>query len=183
MLYTNTDRVSCNFCSESRGKHILTTQKGFEDSQVKAEGVKAYWKLLWQQRIDDKAHAEAMADQYFPLLAVELSIVISATRDFKELNLKAILHSHNILNTEQFVSPNPSVGGWTKFAKTILNKQTSTHHSDFKKKPEYPRKNLQLKKAVRGWLNQSVTVGFKRIPCLFAYLFLYMEFWSCVCFE
>ena len=145
----------------------MATRKGFEDSQVKAEGVKAEWKLLWQQRIDDKAHAEAMADQCFPLLAVERGTVIAATRDFKELNLKAILRSHNILNTKQFVSPNPSVGGWTKFAKTNLNKQTSTHHSNFKKKPEHPRKNLHLKKAVRGWLNQSVTIGFKRIPCLF----------------
>ena len=50
--------------------------------------------------------------------------MISATRDFKELNLKAILRSHNVLNVEQFVGPHPSAGGWTKFAKTVLNKQT-----------------------------------------------------------
>jgi len=91
-----------------------------------------------------------MADQCFPLLAVERGTVIVATRDFKELNLKAILRSHNILNTEQFFSPNPLVGGWTEFGKTILNKQTSTHHSNFKKKPEHPGKNLQLKKAVKA---------------------------------
>ena len=125
-----------------------------EDSWVKAEEVKAQWKSLWQSRIDDKVRAEGIAERSFSLLAVERGTVISATRDFKELNLKAILRSHNVLNVEQFVSPDPSAGGWTKFAKTFLNKQIRTHHFSFEKQPEHPGKNLQLKKGGRGWLHQ-----------------------------
>ena len=109
----------------------MATDAMTEDSRVKAEEVKAEWKALWQQRIDDKVRAEGMADRCFPLLAVERGTVISATRDFKELNLKAILRSHNVLHVEQFVSPDPSAGGWAKFAKTVLNKQPRAHSIRF----------------------------------------------------
>jgi hypothetical protein len=154
MLYNNEDRISCAICSESRGEYIVVAGASVEDSRVKAEEVKAEWKVLWQQRIDDKVRAEGIADQCFPLLAVERGTVIVATRDFKELNLKAILRSNNVLNVEQFVSPDPSVGGWAKFARTVLNKQTRSHHLGFEKQPEHRGKNLQLKKGGRGWLHQ-----------------------------
>ena len=68
MLYTNADRISGNFCSESRGEHIVATRASSEDSRVKAEEVKAEWKSLWQSHIDDKVRAEGMADRCFPLL-------------------------------------------------------------------------------------------------------------------
>jgi hypothetical protein len=154
MLYTNADRISCSICSESRGEHIVATDTGSEDLRVKAEEVKAEWKVLWQSRIDDKVRAEGMADRCFPLLAVERGTVIAATRDFKELNLKAILHSHNVLNAEQIVGPHPSEGGWTKFAKTILNKQTRTQKLRSEKQPKHCGKSGQLKKGGRGWLHQ-----------------------------
>ena len=63
MLYTNADKISCNFCSESRGEHIVATGVSAEDSRVKAEEVKAEWKSLWQGCIDDKVQAEGMADR------------------------------------------------------------------------------------------------------------------------
>jgi hypothetical protein len=154
MLYTNADRILGNFCSESRGEYIVATDTSAEDSRVKAEEVKAEWKSLWQSHIDDKVRAEGLANRSFSLLGVERGTVISATRDFKELNLKAILRSHNVLNVEQFVSPDPSTGGWAKFAKTVLNKRTRTHHFSFEKQPERPGKNLQLKKGGKGWLHQ-----------------------------
>jgi hypothetical protein len=125
-----------------------------EDSRVKAEEVKAEWKLLWQGRIDDKVRAEGVANRCFPLLAVERGTVICATRDFKELSLKAILRSYDILNVEQVVSPHPSEGGWTKFAKAVLNKQTRVQHFVTQKQPESHRKNEQLKKGGKGWLHQ-----------------------------
>ena len=67
-----------------------------------------------------------MADQSFSLLAVERGTVIAATRDFKALNLKEILRSYNVQNVDRVIGPHPSDGGWTKFAKTVLNKQTRT---------------------------------------------------------
>jgi hypothetical protein len=124
------------------------------DSRVKAEEVKAEWKLLWQGRIDDKVRAEGVADRCFSLLSVERGTVISATRDFKELSLRAILCSYDVLNVEQVVGAHPSEGGWTKFAKTVLNKQTRVQQFRFEKQPESHGKSAQLKKGGRGWLHQ-----------------------------
>jgi hypothetical protein len=132
----------------------VATDTNAKDSHVKAEEVKAEWKALWQQRIDDKVRAEGMADRCFPLLDVERGTVISATRDFKELNLKAILRSNNVLNVEQVVGPHPSEGGWTKFAKNVLNKQSRAQKFRAEKTPERHGKKSQLKKGGRGWLHQ-----------------------------
>jgi hypothetical protein len=125
-----------------------------ETSRTKAEETKAEWKLLWQSRIDDKVRAEGMANRSFSLLSVERGTVISATRDFKELSLKEILRSHGVENVEQIIGPHPSVGGWTKFARTVLNKQARVHQFRVEKQPERQGKNAQLKKGGRGWLHQ-----------------------------
>jgi hypothetical protein len=125
-----------------------------EDSRVKAEEIKVEWKSLWQSRIDDKVRAEGIAEHSFPLLAVERGTVISATRDFKELNLRAILRSHNVLNVEQVIGPHPLEGGWTKFARTVLNKQTRVKQFGAEDRPEHRGMNVQLKKGGRGWLHQ-----------------------------
>ena len=133
----------------------MATDACAEDSRVKAEEVKAEWKLLWQGRIDDKVRAEGMADRCFSLLAVERGTVISATRDFKELSLKAILRSYDVENVEQVVGPHPSEGGWTKFARTVLNKQTRVQQFRAEKQPERHGKNAQLKK---GWPRLAASV-------------------------
>jgi len=115
--------------------------------------VRIEWKLLWRSRIDDKVRAEGIADREYSLLFVERGTVIIATRDFKPLDLKAILHLHEIQNVERSIPPHPSVGGWRKFARTVLNKQRRVR----KWKKPMPRrnrkKNLQLKKGGRGWLH------------------------------
>jgi hypothetical protein len=132
----------------------VATDACAETSRTKAEKVRAEWKLLWQSRIDDKVRAEGMADRCFSLLSVERGTVISATRDYKELSLKEIFRSHEIENVEQVVGPHPSVGGWTKFARTVLNKQARVHQFRAEKQPEPQMKNAQLKKGGRGWLHQ-----------------------------
>lgn len=132
----------------------MATDASAETSRAKVEEIKAEWKSLWQSRIDDKVRAEGMAERSFSLLSVERGTVISATRDFKELNLKAILRSHNIENVEQVVGPNPSDGGYAKFARTVLNKQTRVQQFKAEKQPEIHGKNAQLKKGGRGWLHQ-----------------------------
>jgi hypothetical protein len=132
----------------------VTTDTCAKNSRVRAEEIKAEWKLLWQGRIDDKVRAEGMADRCFSLLSVERGTVISATRDFKELSLKAILRSYDVENVEQVISPHPSVGGYAKFARTVLNKQTRIQQFRAEEQPLRHGKNAQLKKSGRGWLNQ-----------------------------
>jgi hypothetical protein len=132
----------------------VVTRADAEAPRVDAEEVKAEWRLLWQRRIDDKVHAEGMADRSFSLLAVERGTVIVATRDFKALNLKEILLSYNVQNVDRVVGPHPSDGGWAKFAKTVLNKQTRTQKFRAEALPERRGKNAQLKKGGRGWLHK-----------------------------
>ena len=154
MLLINEDRISKNFCSESRGDEIVITGTNDEYSRVEVEEVKAQWKLLWQERIDDRLRAEGVADRSFSLLAVERGTVIMATRDFKALNLKEILSSYNVFDVNRVVSPHPSEGGWTKFAKTVLNKQSRVQKFRAEALPDHKERNWQLKKGGRGWLHK-----------------------------
>ena len=132
----------------------MATDACAKPSRVKVEEIKAEWKLLWKGRIDDKVRAEGIADQCFSLLAVERGTVISATRDFKELSLKAILRSYDVENVEQVISPHPSVGGYAKFARTVLNKQARVRQFRAEEQPLRHGKEAQLKKGGRGWLHQ-----------------------------
>ena len=121
--------------------------------QIPVEDVKGEWRLLWRDRIDDKVRAEGIANRDYSLLFVDRGTVIVATRDFKPLNFKEILGLHGVQNVERFVQPPPSVGGWGKFARAVLNRQKRFRRW---KKPVADRKrekNLQLKKGGRGWLH------------------------------
>jgi len=121
--------------------------------QILVNNVREEWRLLWRDRIDDKVRAEGMANKDFSLLFVERGTVIVATRDFKLLDLKEILRLHEVENFERLIPPHPSVGGWGKFARTVINKQKRAR----KWKGPLPRrnhdKNLQPKKGGRGWLH------------------------------
>jgi hypothetical protein len=143
------------FCSGSRGDAIVVTRADAEPPRVDAEEVKDEWRLLWWGRIDDKIRAEGIADRSFSLLAVERGTVIAAARDFKALNLKEILRSYNVQNVDRLVGPHPSDGGWTKFARTVLNKQTRAQKFRAEACPERHGKNARLKKGGRGWLHQT----------------------------
>jgi hypothetical protein len=117
------------------------------------EELKTIWKQLWQERVDDKFKAEGIAAADYSRLFVEKGTIIHATRDYKALNFKEILEQHQIANADRFISPNPHVGGWTKFIKTSItsqrerrNKRASLHCVDKKEKQ-------QLKRDGRGWLH------------------------------
>ena len=130
------------------------------DLQVLVDDVRKEWKLLWRDRIDDKTRAEGMANQNFTLLFVERGTVIIATRDFKLLDLKEILRVHKVENAERFIPPHPSVGGWKKFARTVISTQRRATRAQ-QLKDTMPRrvnrkKNLQRKKGGRGWLHRSL---------------------------
>jgi len=117
------------------------------------DDVREEWKLLWRNRFDDKVRAEGIANHDFLLLFVEQGTVIIATRDFKPLNLKEILHSHKVQNVERVIPPHPSVGGWGKFARTVLNNQKRRRKWEKPVSRRNRKKKLQLKKGGRGWLH------------------------------
>jgi hypothetical protein len=121
----------------------------------KVEEIKEEWRSLWLERIDDRVRAESIASRAFPLCFVDRGTIIAATRDFKPLNLKEILSLNLIHDVERVVGPPPAVGGWHKFARTVLNKQARNRRFVFEKLQPDRLKNLQLKKGGRGWLHRS----------------------------
>ena len=125
-------------------------------SKVTLDEVKAEWKMLWRNRIDDKVRAEGIAKQDYSLLSVDQGTVIVATKDFKPVDLKEILSSYEIQNGKRRDLPHPSVGGYGKFARTVLNKQTRAR--EWKATESVRRKKnkkiLPKKKGGRGWLHK-----------------------------
>ena len=124
--------------------------------QVPVEDVKAEWSLLWRNRIDDKVRAEGIAKKDYSLLFVEQGTVIVATKDFKPLNLKEILHSHQVQNGQHFDSPHPSVGGYGKFARTVLNKQNRVREWKATESNERGKQKKTQPKKKSGWLHYQM---------------------------
>lgn len=114
--------------------------------------IKAQWKRMWRERIDDRVRAEGVASEGYDKLFVERGTVVVATRDFKLSTLKEILELHNVSNAERFVPPSPNVGGWGKFVRCHFSgrRPVSVRVHEFvvdEKKPQ------QLRKGGRGWLH------------------------------
>ena len=119
------------------------------------EELKIQWKKMWQERLDDKVRAEGVATAEYCHLFVEQGTIIHATRDFKALNFKEILEQHEVENAERYISPDPHVGGWTKFIKTNITNYPPRRQrrADFYR-DEYKREKQQPKKGGRGWLHK-----------------------------
>ncbi|MGD0644259.1 MAG: hypothetical protein ABSA75_05075 [Candidatus Bathyarchaeia archaeon] len=130
---------------------VLTLEEGVP--HVLADDIREEWRLLWSGSINDKVRAEDLASKSFSLLFVERGTVIKATRDFKALDLREIMCSHRVQEVERVLGPCPSVGGWTKFAKTVLNKQSRTRRYIEELPKRKPEKNMQQKQCGRGWLH------------------------------
>jgi hypothetical protein len=122
-------------------------------SEVKefVDELRGQWKLLWQDRIDDKVRAEGIANHDYSKLFVERGTVIAATRDYKPLDFVEILRQHISFETDRLF-PNPAVGGWGKFMRGVLRKQ-----KELSRRPASPKtgrkKSRQLRKGGRGWLH------------------------------
>jgi hypothetical protein len=120
----------------------------------KVEELKAEWKRLWRERIDDKVRAEGIADKDYAVLFVEKGTVIFATRNFKMLSFREILELQGVINVERFVPPDPSVGGWGKFIRTrITSQKRSERVRQVRQFLESEKQRQQLKKGGRGWLH------------------------------
>ena len=117
------------------------------------EEFKNQWKSMWRNRFDDKVRAEGIADKDYSLLFVDRGTVVIATRKFKLLDFYELLQQHKSLAGSGVIPANPSVGGWGKFIKTVLNTQNLKRRR--RQAPPEPDKHLgqQLKKGGRGWLH------------------------------
>ena len=131
---------------------------GSPESKVKkqkelVETLKVQWKLLWDERFNDRVRAEGVSEKDYEILNVERGTVITATRDFKVLNFKDILEKHMIEQPERFIQPNANIGGWNRFVKTNMHKPQSSNRT----LQEVPDKliPLQSKKSRRGWLHAT----------------------------
>lgn len=131
----------------------------YEPLQVPVEKIKDQWRSLWRNRIDDKVRAEGIADKDFSLLFVDRGTVIVATKDFKPLNLKEIFREHGLKNLEKFRSPPSSEGGYRKFGKTVLNKQSRARKWKATQSNRQGKrgKRQQKKNGGRGWLHYSLS--------------------------
>jgi len=129
----------------------------FEEKRKFVEELKKQWKTLWQERIDDKVRAEGISDKDYSKLFVERGTVIMATRKFKAPDFYEILQQHLSADSSDIsnvLPPNPTVGGWRKFIRNVLNKQQPITRRRRGALTEPVRKaNQQLKKSGRGWLH------------------------------
>jgi hypothetical protein len=120
--------------------------------EEKVEALRIQWRKLWRERMDDTIRAEGIAVNDYNDLFVERGTVIHATRNFKALSFKEIVEKHKIADVDKLVSPDPSIGGWTKFIKTSITKRRK-RKARFTQFCEQNKQKQQLKKCGRGWLH------------------------------
>jgi len=120
------------------------------------EEIKAEWKQLWNERLNDKVRAEDISGGNYECLKVERGTIIHASRDFKPLNFKDILEQNRVENPEAYVTPNVEEGGWTKFAKKEIVAPSKLRSGTIQCNPATKNKAvLQSKKGGRGWLHKE----------------------------
>ena len=142
----------CSECTEGSD----TGEK--ESREAIVDDTKEEWRRLWRDRLDDKMRAEGIASENYRLLFVDRGTVVIATRDYRPLDLKEILRQHGLCDSERFLPPPPSVGGWGKFVRTVIQKQRRQSRSKEWKRSQprrsvKDREKLPLKKGGRGWLH------------------------------
>ena len=114
--------------------------------------LKAEWSELWRTKYDDQVRAEGVSREMFQRLFVDRGEVVAATRDFKPISFREILNRHLGPTLSERVSPDPSTGGWRKFAREHLQKPKHQRR-------EQPRVKADLtqhqRKGGQGWLNKA----------------------------
>ena len=120
------------------------------------EELKNQWKLLWNERFNDKIRAEGISVKDYAILSVERGTIIHATRDFKALNFREILQRHMVEEHERFIQPDPNTGGWNKFIKKQItsNKPKRSYAITYTAENFSNKRAMQqAKKGGRGWLH------------------------------
>jgi len=131
--------------------------KTFKEKRQLVEDLKKQWRTLWRERIDDKVRAEGISNKDFSQLFVERGTIIMATRKFKPPDFYEILQQHLSSDTSDIngvFPPNPTVGGWGRFIRTVLSRQQLLARRRRIILAEPVKKaGQQLKKGGRGWLH------------------------------
>jgi hypothetical protein len=115
--------------------------------------LKEQWGLLWTERFDDRVRAEGVSVRDYPLLFTGRGHVIFATRDAKAPSFSQIME---VWASQGLVySPDPDVGGWSKFIRTELNRVTHSRARAYVNgRSNCEKEKRQLKKCGRGWLHK-----------------------------
>lgn len=132
----------------------LVTSGLRSQTEIVLDDVIEEWKALWRDRCNDKVKAEAMANRDFSLLRIERGTVIAAPRAFKPLDLRNILKNHRACDVSHVVPLHPSTGGWRKFARTVLIRQSRARVGKRSSQKRSRERYLQRKKCGRGWLHR-----------------------------
>ena len=125
----------------------------FEEWKEFVDELKAQWRVLWRDRIDDRVRAEGIANRDYSSLFVERGTVIVATRKYKPPDFLEILQRHIPPDFDRVVPPSPFVGGWRKFVRDVLSNQKRFTRRGRPVPSEPKKKGQQPKKGGRGWLH------------------------------
>ena len=117
--------------------------------------LKAQWKMLWCERIDDKVRAEGIANRDYSKLFVERGLVIVATKGYKPLDFVEILQQHLPFEvSDRVIPPHPFVGGWRKFVRDFVSKEKAfTKRGRPIPQEAKHKERRQFRKGGRGWLH------------------------------
>ncbi len=145
--------------SPSEASVCESTESAFEAQKKLVEALKTQWRLMWSERFDDKVVAEGVSSNDYDILQVERGLIIHATREFKALNFKDIVHQRIIENPERYLQPDVHVGGWNKFIKTEITASRSQKYkknaSHISEKSPSKQASQQPTKGGRGWLHTT----------------------------
>jgi len=145
--------------SQSEPSVCKSNESEFETQKKLVEALKTQWNLMWSERFDDKVMAEGVSANDYDILKVERGLIIHATREFKALNFKDIVHQRIIENPERYLQPDVRVGGWNKFIKTEITASRSQQYkknaSHISEKNPSKQTSQQPKKGGRGWLHTT----------------------------
>lgn len=130
---------------------VLAVEQWVKAQELRKE-LKAEWSELWRTKLRDQVVAEKMSSKDYQRLFVDKGEVIYATRRFKPLSFREILEKHVGSETASRVSPDPSVGGWRRFAKEQIEREPRRERMRPKVKADLDQ---QQRKGGSGWLNQS----------------------------
>lgn len=130
---------------------VLAVEQWARAQELRKE-LKAEWNELWRTKLRDQVVAEKMSSKDYEMLFVDKGEVIYATRRFKPLSFREILEKHVGSETASRVSPDPSVGGWRRFAREQIEREPRRERMCPKVKADLDQ---QQRKGGSGWLNQS----------------------------
>jgi len=133
----------------------------YEEWRDMVETVRARWRTMWRERIEDKERAEGVANQDFPTLFVERGTVIVASRDYRPPDFEEIVEQHRLEALPSGERPlSLAGGGYGKLIRDVIVKQpryglTNRRRKLMRREPEQAKKGHPLKKGGRGWLHAT----------------------------